>query len=151
MCTHSSNTLQLVNLAISYLSLMNKQIITTAAVLGMLAVIAGAFGAHSLKAVVSAQDLDVWKTAVQYQFYHVLAMLLLAVLGKEGKLNVKASYYLFLFGIVLFSGSLYLLSCRTALGWGLPTAIGIITPIGGLLFILGWLMLFVNALRSKNA
>lgn len=130
---------------------MNKQIVITASVSGMLAVIAGAFGAHSLKALLTAQDLDVWKTAVQYQFYHTLAMLLLAVLGRDKQLNVKAAFYFFLSGIILFSGSLYLLSCRNALGWGLPAAVGIVTPIGGLLFILGWIFLFINALKIKNA
>jgi uncharacterized membrane protein YgdD (TMEM256/DUF423 family) len=130
---------------------MNRQIIITASILGLLAVITGAFGAHGLKDLLPAQELDVWKTAVQYQFYHALAMLLLAVLGSQDKMNVKASYYFFLFGVILFSGSLYLLSCRAILGWGLLAAVGIITPIGGLLFILGWLFLFINALKVKNA
>lgn len=127
---------------------MNRQIIITAALLGLLAVITGAFGAHGLKALISAQQLDVWHTAVQYQFYHVFALLFLATLGRSNRI-VKASYYLFTFGIILFSGSLYLLACRDLIGWAWLTIMGPITPLGGLLFILGWLMLIIAAIRNK--
>ncbi|WPV01325.1 DUF423 domain-containing protein [Mucilaginibacter sp. cycad4] len=129
---------------------MNKQIIITASFLGMLAVITGAFGAHGLKAVLAPAQLEVWHTAVQYNFYHVFALLFLAVFAREksGGL-ISTAYYLFTFGIIFFSGSLYLLSCRELLGWNWLIAMGPITPIGGLLFILGWLMLALAAIRNK--
>ncbi|WP_184542908.1 DUF423 domain-containing protein [Mucilaginibacter sp. FT3.2] len=129
---------------------MNKQIIITASVLGMLAVITGAFGAHGLKAVLPAAQLEVWHTAVQYNFYHVFALLFLSTLkGYKSKL-ITASYYLFTFGVVFFSGSLYLLSCRSIIGWDWLVVMGPITPLGGLLFILGWLMLAIWAFRDKG-
>lgn len=129
---------------------MNKQIIITASFLGMLAVITGAFGAHGLKAVLTPSQLEVWHTAVQYNFYHVFALLFLAAFaGKRDGGLISAAHYLFTFGIILFSGSLYLLSCRDLLGWGWLIKLGPITPIGGLLFILGWLMLALAAIRNK--
>jgi uncharacterized membrane protein YgdD (TMEM256/DUF423 family) len=127
---------------------MNKNIIVTAAIFGMLAVIAGAFGAHSLKAYLSPAQLEVWQTAVQYQFYHVFALLFLSTFAPFKSKLITASYYLFTFGIVFFSGSLYLLACRNMIGLS-PLWIGPITPVGGLLFILGWLMLSIAALKSK--
>ncbi|WP_295719419.1 DUF423 domain-containing protein [Mucilaginibacter sp.] len=129
---------------------MNKQIIITASVLGMLAVITGAFGAHGLKAVLSASQLEVWHTAVQYNFYHVFALLFLSTFKDTTKSKlISASYYLFTFGIIFFSGSLYLLSCRKLIGWDWLIYMGPITPLGGLLFILGWLMLAIAAFRYK--
>jgi uncharacterized membrane protein YgdD (TMEM256/DUF423 family) len=137
----------LVNLA--FYICMNKQIIITASVFGMLAVITGAFGAHGLKALLPASQLEVWHTAVQYNFYHVFALLFLSTFAKFKNRLITLAYYFFTFGIVCFSGSLYLLSCRSILGWGWLIALGPITPLGGLLFILGWLMLALAALRNK--
>ena len=128
---------------------MDKQIIITASIFGMLAVMAGAFGAHALKAILAAEQLQTWQTAVQYQFYHVFALLFLAVLTQQNSSYATAAFYLFAFGIVFFSGSLYLLSCRYALGWDWLKFFGPITPIGGLLFIGGWLMLLLAAIKQK--
>jgi len=127
---------------------MNKQIIITASVFGMLAVVTGAFGAHGLKAVLPAAQLEVWHTAVQYNFYHVFALLFLSTFRVDAKNKlIRACYYLFTFGIVFFSGSLYLLSCRSIIGWHWLIYMGPITPLGGLLFILGWLLLAIAAFR----
>jgi uncharacterized membrane protein YgdD (TMEM256/DUF423 family) len=128
---------------------MNKQIIITASLLGMLAVIAGAFGAHALKAVLSVTQLQVWHTAVEYQFYHVFALLFLSTFARFKNKLINAVYYLFTLGIVFFSGSLYLLACRDVLGWNWLGIMGPITPIGGLLFIVGWVMLAIAAFRHK--
>jgi uncharacterized membrane protein YgdD (TMEM256/DUF423 family) len=128
---------------------MKKQIIITAAVFGALAVIMGAFGAHSIQGLISAKNLEVWHTAVQYQFYHVFALLFLALLKPVKPGQVKAIYYLFSLGILFFSGSLYLLACRDVLNWGWLPIMGPITPIGGLLFIAGWITLAVAAFRNK--
>jgi len=137
----------LVNLA--FYLLMNKQIIITASVFGMLAVIAGAFGAHGLKAYLTPQQLEVWHTAVQYQFYHVFALLFLSTFARSKNSLITASYYFFTFGIILFSGSLYLSCAADIMKWDLPTAIFLITPLGGLLFIIGWITLGLAAFRSK--
>lgn len=128
---------------------MNKQIIITASFFGMLAVVFGAFGAHSLKAVLTPQHLETWHTAVQYHFYHVFALLFLSTFARFKSGLILASYYLFTFGIVFFSGSLYLLSCRDALGWPWLTALGPVTPLGGFLFIAGWVTLALAAYRNK--
>ncbi len=137
----------MVNLA--FYLLMNKKIIITASVFGMLAVIAGAFGAHALKDRLTPQQLDVWHTAVQYQFYHVFALLFLSTFARSKNSLINASYLLFTFGIVFFSGSLYLACFADMMKWDLPTVIFILTPVGGLLFIIGWIMLGLAAYRNK--
>lgn len=128
---------------------MNRKIIITASLFGVLAVVLGAFGAHALKARIEPIQLETWHTAVQYHFYHVFAILFLSTFTRFRNGLILTAYYFFTFGIILFSGSLYLLSCRDLLGWSDVSFLGPITPIGGLLFILGWLTLAFAALRNK--
>ena len=128
---------------------MNKKIIITAAAFGFLAVIFGAFGAHSLKKLISVEQLQVWQTAVQYHFYHTLAILFLSTFSRSRNKIINFSFYCFTLGILLFSGSLYLISLKNILGIESVEVLGPITPIGGLFFILGWLSLFLAALRDK--
>lgn len=117
-----------------------------ASILGALSVILGAFGAHALKAQLSVPALENWKTAVHYQFVHVLALLLLATFPTTTLIRLSA--WFFGLGILFFSGSLYLISLSQL--WSLNTAfIGPITPLGGFLFILGWLSLFFSALKKN--
>ncbi|MFN8306925.1 MAG: DUF423 domain-containing protein [Ferruginibacter sp.] len=122
---------------------MHKGFLQTAAVLGALAVALGAFGAHGLKKILEPDQLLVFETAVRYQFYHVLALLAAAVLYREfpGK-AMRWAGRLFIIGLMLFSGSLYLLCYIKHAGLPL-TWVGAITPFGGVSFIAGWLMLFV--------
>jgi uncharacterized membrane protein YgdD (TMEM256/DUF423 family) len=133
---------------LAILTLMDKQIIFTAAILGALAVVLGAFGAHGLRAYLQPQQIEIWNKGVQYHFYHVFALLLLAALPIAKGNLVYASYWCFTLGILFFSGSLYLLSCREALKWDWLKIMGPITPVGGLLFIAGWVMLAMAALRK---
>ena len=98
----------------------------------------GAFGAHALKARLNADAVVVWQTAVQYHFWHALALLAVALAGRSPWL--KAAGGLFLAGVLLFSGSLY------ALALGVP--LGLVTPLGGVALILGWVAFAVGALRS---
>jgi uncharacterized membrane protein YgdD (TMEM256/DUF423 family) len=126
---------------------MNKRILITASLLGAIAVILGAFGAHGLKKAMPADDLDIWAKGVEYQFYHVFALLFLSRF-KIGSKLVKLSYGFFTFGILLFSGSLYLLATRNLLNIGFVDYIGPVTPIGGLLLILGWLSMFLAAIKE---
>jgi len=108
------------------------------AVLGGLAVALGAFGAHGLKERLSAEHLQVFEVGVRYQLYHALALLLVAALLRGGPGSGRTTL-LFLWGSVVFSGSLY------ALAFGAPRAVGMITPLGGLALIGGWISLAVAA------
>src|SRR5689334_8053987 len=110
-----------------------RTFIIVGAINGFLAVALGAFGAHGLKARLSPGMLEVYKTGVQYHLAHALAMLLLAALSD--RISVRLPAWLFLVGIVLFSGSLYLLAIS---GVGI---LGAITPLGGLCFLAGWAVL----------
>ena len=119
--------------------------------LGGIAVILGAFGAHGLKKVVPPETVTTFQTGVQYQMYHALALVLAAIVfekaGHQNMLNWAG--YCFLAGILLFSGSLYLLTAMKATGKVGMEGIGIITPFGGLFFIAGWLLFFLAVLKSR--
>ena len=122
---------------------MSKTILMTASILLALAVAIGAFGAHGLKSHLSETMLQTWKTGVEYHFYHALGLLLIGVLSVSMPTNLLNWSAVFLFaGIVLFSGSLYILAI-TGIKW-----IGAITPLGGICFIAGWLLFFMNVLKN---
>jgi uncharacterized membrane protein YgdD (TMEM256/DUF423 family) len=133
---------------------MKKQFITVG-ILGASAVILGAFGAHSLKnqlatGLITPDQLNGFDTGVKYQMYHTLAMLLLVAVGdKLDAKFVKYTWILFLTGIILFSGSLYFLTTRNILGMEGLKALGPITPLGGICFVAGWLMLVVAAFKKN--
>ena len=116
----------------------NKQILFVGATFMALAVLFGAFGAHALKSSLSPDMLTVYKTGVEYQFYHALGLLLIGLIGfKIDSKWIRWSGILLVAGIILFSGSLYALSIS-----GIKT-LGAITPIGGLSFVAGWFSLAV--------
>lgn len=127
---------------------MNKKIIVTASIFGIIAVILGAFGAHGLKSQISVSDLDNWKTGVNYQFYHIFALLYLSTISRFRDGFINLAYYAFTGGIIFFSGSLYLLATRSITGLG-TGILGPITPIGGLMFILGWIFLLLAVIKNK--
>lgn len=133
---------------------MNKNLFRLACVLLALAVVNGAFGAHMLKALLDPTQLQAWQTAVLYQFIHALGILFLS--GSSGLTDfnpkrARVAGYLLAAGIVLFSGSLYLLTTQDLLGWR-AGFLGPVTPVGGLLFIAGWIMaLFSLRKTSENA
>ncbi len=127
---------------------MNKRIIITASIFGLSAVILGAFGAHSLKNHLNASNLEIWKTAVDYQFYHTLALLFLSTFSRVKSRLINLASWSFVAGIILFSGSLYLLAAKELLNLN-ASFLGPITPIGGLLFILGWIALLLAAIKNK--
>jgi len=117
---------------------MSKAILMIAAALLALAVSFGAFGAHALKTHLSAEMLLTWQTAVQYHFYHALGLLLVGILAHFFPVSaIKWSAIFLVTGVILFSGSLYMLAL-SGIKW-----LGAITPLGGVSFILGWIMLFV--------
>ncbi len=120
---------------------MHKPFLRTAAFFGALSVAAGAFGAHALKEILSAEKLQVFETAVRYQFYHVFALLAAGILFAQFPVStVKWAGRLFTAGIFLFSGSLYLLVfLPEGFKW-----VGAITPLGGACFIAGWICLLFS-------
>ena len=123
---------------------MSKQFLILGSINGCLAVALGAFGAHGLKARISPELLAVYQTAVQYHTTHTLALLAVGILAHwlPSSIQLQWAGWLFLVGIILFSGSLYLLSAA-GLGW-----LGAITPIGGTAFLAGWILLGVVAFRA---
>ncbi len=124
---------------------MHKNL-SIAAVLGFLAVVLGAFGAHTLKSKIGLEQLKVFETGVKYQMYHVLVLLFVnSYNGFTEKTKNRISLFFFI-GILFFSGSLYLLSTGIISG----KIIGPITPLGGLFFIIGWLYLAVQFSKKSK-
>lgn len=122
-----------------------KKILLAGAVLMAFAVLLGAFGAHALKKNLSPDMLSVYKTGVEYQFYHSLGLLLIGLVGFHVPSKwIRWSAVLMVTGIVLFSGSLYVLSLTGVKG------LGAITPVGGLSFVAGWICLGTGILKSSN-
>ena len=129
---------------------MNRKFLIAAAASGILCVGFGAFGAHGLKLLLPPEQLSVFETGVRYQFYHTIALLAVSVLLLKNENNLlKWAGYAFITGIIFFSGSLYLLATRSLFGAEM-TWLGPITPVGGLFFILGWLMILLYALKNKS-
>ena len=122
-----------------------KQILQLAGISGALAVGLGAFGAHSLEELLIQNNrLETFQTAVNYHFYHTLALLGIGLLGtiKPEWKGINLSAWSMILGILIFSGSLYVL-CLTGFTW-----LGAITPLGGLAFILGWLNIFYSSYKN---
>ncbi|MDE1192172.1 MAG: DUF423 domain-containing protein [Arachidicoccus sp.] len=119
-----------------------KSFIQIAAILGALSVALGAFAAHGLKEKVTANALQIFETGVRYQFYHVFALALTGIVFYYGNTQLmKLSGIFFIVGIILFSGSLYLLTYAVNANNAALMKLGIITPFGGLCFIAGWVLL----------
>jgi uncharacterized membrane protein YgdD (TMEM256/DUF423 family) len=131
---------------------MQQFFLKAAAFIGALSVAIGAFAAHQLKAIVSAEVLQIFETAVKYQFYHVFALLAVGILYKEyGGKWLQWSGYLFISGIILFSGSLYLLCIAKHFQPADKSWIGAITPFGGLCFIAAWVLLAIGCTTKPVA
>ena len=123
---------------------MNKFFLLSGSLLGFLGVGIGAFGAHALHPMLEAAGrVDTFETGVKYMFYHAIALVLVGILSKEfpGKL-IKLSGNFFLFGVLIFSGSLFLI-CFTGIN-----VFGAVAPIGGTLMIAGWALLFWSVLKG---
>jgi len=128
---------------------MERKITSVAALMGITAIILGAFGAHALKKQLSVEQLGSFETGVKYQMYHALFLLFL---GMNTFLNEKVKKTLFqlvVFGVFFFSGSIYLLTTKAITGVDFKF-IGIVTPIGGVLLIMAWSVLFWNVWRVKR-
>ena len=115
------------------------------AILGFLALALGAFGAHALKNSIPLEMIGVWKTAVQYQMFHVLALLSIILLEqRDDRAQWQIIGWLFAIGSIIFSGSLYLLAISDI------KIFGMITPIGGGILLIGWLLLFFSLIKESK-
>lgn len=129
---------------------MYRKALVAGSVFAALAVILGAFGAHALKQVLLPEQLQVFETGVKYQFYHSFALLATGVIYASFPFRqVKLASTFFIIGILLFSGSLYALTLLKMNGQVGLGGVGIITPIGGLFFIAGWLLLSIGILKKN--
>lgn len=128
-----------------------KQILAWGAFLCGLAVVLGAMGAHTLRETFHLEPryLDVFETGVRYQFFHAIAIMLVALIADKTELNLKWVKNLFIIGIIIFSGSLYFLATRNLYGMDAWGWVGAITPFGGLSLIGGWFLLAYKLFKSK--
>lgn len=130
---------------------MRKTFLRIGSLMAFFAVALGAFGAHGLKALISPERLEIYQTGVTYQFYHSLGILLVALMIHYRKTSFLAyAGWLFTIGIFFFSGSLYLLAIRDWAGFQ-ASWLGPITPIGGVLFLAGWLMVFSSTFQDRKS
>lgn len=130
---------------------MNKNFLITACILAAVSVALGAFGAHKLKELVSPELVQSFDTGVRYQFYHVFALFITAILyGKYRQNGFKTVFYLFIAGIICFSGSIYLLTFLKASDAVGLRGLGLITPVGGVLFIIAWLYMAVLIYKARE-
>lgn len=132
---------------------MLKRFLTAGAVFGGLAIALGAFGAHGLERITGdSKIIHGYQTGVQYQVYHALALLLVALLsGKVSPKWIRWAGYCFITGILLFSGSIYLLTFLKIQGSGATRFVGPVTPLGGLFFIAGWVCLLIAATKPSTS
>lgn len=129
----------------------NKNWLVTALLLCGLAVVLGAFGAHGLKRLVSPTQIETFKTGVQYHFYHAFAIALAVIISQfHDSQQLRRAIRLFMGGIVLFSGSLYGLTFLEVSGTEGMRWLGAVTPIGGFLFIYGWLLLALSVYKMEK-
>lgn len=122
-----------------------RQLLITGTSCAFLAVALGAFAAHGLKAHLTAYQLNIWNTAVDYQMAHALGIMLIALIANQFNLAITKAGWLMFTGILLFSGSLYLLSLT-----GIKT-LGMITPLGGLCFLIAWGWLALSIWRQPES
>ncbi len=129
--------------------IMNKKILITASIFGLMAVVLGAFGAHALKELITVEAQQTFETGVRYQMYHAILLLFVGSTTYIQQKTKKVLYYLILLGIVLFSGSIYGLATNLLTTFDFKI-IGFITPIGGLFLILAWGVMIVNFLKNQS-
>jgi uncharacterized membrane protein YgdD (TMEM256/DUF423 family) len=127
---------------------MNKKLLIAGAVLGILGIILGAFAAHGLEKLVDADAVKTFETGVRYQMYHAFLLLILGMSSFVSLKSKKSIFYLALIGLVFFSGSIYGLATNVLFSFDFKT-IAMITPLGGLLLIVAWVVMLIGILRSK--
>ncbi|MFH6992108.1 DUF423 domain-containing protein [Flavobacterium sp. FlaQc-48] len=128
---------------------MKRKFVLAGAFMGMLAIILGAFGAHLLKKYLSVEELNTFEVGVRYQMYHALFLLFLSTRKDIVEKTLKTIYNLVVAGVVLFSGSIYLLATKNLTVFDFKIIV-FATPLGGFLLIIAWAVLFVTILRRKS-
>jgi len=130
---------------------MSRNILIKAGILGMIAVLGGAFGAHALKEILSPEHLASFNTGVRYQMIHAVVLIGLFLLGIKFEMKqFRIAAQLIFWGVILFSGSIYLLTLKNIIGVEALKFAGPITPIGGLLIITGWFFIVLGAMKVKK-
>lgn len=128
---------------------MNRKILITASILGLLSIVLGAFGAHGLKQVVSTESVATFETGVKYQMYHALLLLFVGMTTTLSIQKKRSIFILVLLGIIFFSGSIYGLSTNELTSFDFKS-IALITPIGGTLLIIGWGLMLLDFIKNKD-
>ncbi len=127
---------------------MNRTIILSGILLIVIAIIFGAFGAHLLKELITAEKLLSFEVGVRYQMYHGLALLIIGMNADKFTFSLQPVIQLIWYGVILFCGSIYLLALQDVFKVSL-SYLGPITPVGGTLLIVAWVILFIKFIRSK--
>lgn len=127
---------------------MNKTIFATGVFFGLTAVLLGAFGAHGLEKMIDAKAVESFETGVRYQMYHALFLMILGGCNLLAYERKKTVYYFIAGGVVFFSFSIYLLAMDELLGLDFKK-LALLTPLGGILLVTGWLLLGIRVLRQK--
>ncbi len=128
---------------------MERKITLTATIFGLVAIILGAFGAHALKKVLTPEALVSFETGVRYQLYHALFLLFVATTSLVDDAQKKQIFSMTRFGVLFFSGSIYLLATSGITGIDF-SPVGWVTPLGGALLISAWIVLFISVYKKKN-
>ncbi len=127
-----------------------KNILIKAGIFGLIAVLGGAFGAHALKEVLTPEQLISFQTGVRYQLIHAVVLLFLFFLiGRYESKQFRIAAKLMFWGVILFSGSIYILTLKNIIGLDVLKYVGPITPIGGLLIISGWVFIVIGGVKIK--
>jgi uncharacterized membrane protein YgdD (TMEM256/DUF423 family) len=130
---------------------MHRGFIKTGSILAALSIVLGAFAAHKMKGLVSDNAVEIFETGVRYQLYHSFALFIVAIIFRETQTKwLKIAGWLFIAGILLFSGSLYVLAFAKAAVSPDFKWVGPITPVGGLCFSLGWIFVFVAVFAKRR-
>ncbi len=128
---------------------MDRKLLILGGIFGLTAIILGAFGAHGLEKVVDARSIASFETGVRYQFYHALLLLMVGGFLPLPRKRKRILFYLLLIGVLLFSGSIYLLSTQSVTGVDF-TGIALFTPLGGLLLIVSWCILVYSFIKDRS-
>ncbi|WP_373057711.1 DUF423 domain-containing protein [Zunongwangia sp. H14] len=128
---------------------MNKKFLVAGAVFGLLGVVIGAFAAHGLRPLITTESLQTFETGVKYQMYHALFLLILAGGNFLTPKLKDAVFYLLIFGILFFSGSIYLLATNNLTGFDFRS-IALVTPLGGSLLIIAWILVLISVIKLKE-
>jgi uncharacterized membrane protein YgdD (TMEM256/DUF423 family) len=128
---------------------MNKKLLIAGSILGLISIILGAFASHGLENLVNKDAIETFQVGVRYQMYHALLLLFVGTTPKIQHKSKKRIFFLTVIGVVFFSGSIYGLATNELTAFDFKT-IGFITPIGGLLLILSWLIMLLDFLKLKD-